>query len=163
MISITKKEADFFRNQLANNPEALSALDRIERHGINLEDKSLVIDNNIGVAAAYFAVPGVANAIPFILGSFNSKEHEFLIRSGLGLARSQTLIVIIEKCRKFICQKEVKDALESGLIAPIIEPLAHKANIPLGTATSICICIFKLSTKELCQVPQSTAEISDDD
>ncbi|NJL80441.1 MAG: hypothetical protein HC917_19425, partial [Richelia sp. SM2_1_7] len=30
----------------------------------------------------------------------------------------------LEKCRQFICQEDVRDALESGLIAPIVEPLA---------------------------------------
>ncbi|MBW4502821.1 MAG: hypothetical protein KME57_25460 [Scytonema hyalinum WJT4-NPBG1] len=64
----------------------------------------------------------------------------------------------LEKCRQFICQEEVRDALESGLIAPIIEPLAASAGIPLGTATALSICVFKLGAKKFCnKTPDSTA------
>lgn len=63
----------------------------------------------------------------------------------------------LEKCRQFICQEEVRDALESGLIAPIIEPLAVSAGIPLGTATALSICVFKLGAKKFCKVPESGA------
>ncbi|MFN6470859.1 MAG: hypothetical protein RMY36_014460 [Nostoc sp. SerVER01] len=63
----------------------------------------------------------------------------------------------LEKCRQFICQEEVRTALESGLIAPIIEPLAASAGIPLGTATALSICVFKLGAKEFCKVPKSGA------
>lgn len=63
----------------------------------------------------------------------------------------------LEKIRQFICQEEVREALESGLIAPIIEPLAASAGIPLGTATALSICIFKLGAKKFCKVPESGA------
>ncbi len=64
---------------------------------------------------------------------------------------------LLEKCRQFICQEEVREALESGLIAPIIEPLAASAGIPLGTATALSICVFKLGAKKFCKVPESGA------
>jgi hypothetical protein len=63
----------------------------------------------------------------------------------------------LERCRQFICQEEVRDALESGLIAPIIEPLAASAGIPLGTATALSICVFKLGAKRFCKIPESGA------
>lgn len=63
----------------------------------------------------------------------------------------------LEKCRKFICQEEVRDFLESGLIAPVIEPLSASAGIPLGTATALSICVFKLGAKRFCRVPESSA------
>jgi hypothetical protein len=64
---------------------------------------------------------------------------------------------LLEKCRKFVCQEEVREALESGLIAPVIEPLAASAGIPLGTATALSICVFKLGAKKFCKVPESGA------
>lgn len=63
----------------------------------------------------------------------------------------------LEKCRQFICQEEVTEFLESGLIAPVIEPLAASAGIPLGTATALSICVFKLGAKRFCKVPKSGA------
>jgi hypothetical protein len=61
----------------------------------------------------------------------------------------------LEKCRQFICQEEVRKFLESGLIAPIVEPLATSSGIPLGTATALSICVFKLGAKKFCKVPES--------
>ncbi|BAY90513.1 MULTISPECIES: hypothetical protein [unclassified Tolypothrix] len=63
----------------------------------------------------------------------------------------------LEKIRQFVCQEEVRDALESGFIAPIIEPLAASAGIPLGTATALSILVFKLGAKKFCKVPESDA------
>lgn len=57
---------------------------------------------------------------------------------------------ILEKCRKFICQEEVREALESGMIAPAIEPIAMGAGIPPGIATAVGICAFKLGIKKVC-------------
>lgn len=63
----------------------------------------------------------------------------------------------LEKIRQFICQEEVREALESGLIAPIVEPLAVSAGIPVGVATALIICVFKLGAKKFCKVPESGA------
>lgn len=62
---------------------------------------------------------------------------------------------LLQKCRQFICQKEVREALESGIIAPAIEPIAIGAGIPPGTATAIGICAFKLGVKKFCETPSS--------
>ncbi|MEH2317761.1 hypothetical protein [Nostoc sp.] len=62
---------------------------------------------------------------------------------------------LLEKCRQFICQEDVRQFLESGLIAPIVEPLAVSAGIPLGTATALSILVFKLGVKKFCNVPES--------
>ncbi|MEH2196981.1 hypothetical protein [Nostoc sp.] len=64
---------------------------------------------------------------------------------------------LLEKCRQFICQEEVRQFLESGLIAPIVEPLAVSAGIPLGTATALSILVFKLGVRKFCNVPESGA------
>ncbi|MHC5774926.1 hypothetical protein [Nostoc sp.] len=64
---------------------------------------------------------------------------------------------LLEKSRQFLCQEEVRQFLESGLIAPIVEPLAVSAGIPLGTATALSICVFKLGAKKFCKVPESGA------
>ncbi|AFZ01305.1 hypothetical protein [Calothrix sp. PCC 6303] len=61
----------------------------------------------------------------------------------------------LEKCRQFICQEEVRDALESGLIAPVVEPLAMSTGIPAGTATALSILVFKLGAKKFCHTPES--------
>jgi hypothetical protein len=63
----------------------------------------------------------------------------------------------LEKSRQFVCQEEVREFLESGLIAPVIEPLAVSAGIPLGTATALSIFVFKLGVKKFCKVPESGA------
>ena len=57
---------------------------------------------------------------------------------------------LLKKCRQFICQEEVREALESGMIAPAIEPISMGAGIPPGVATAIGICAFKLGMKKVC-------------
>jgi hypothetical protein len=57
---------------------------------------------------------------------------------------------LLEKCREFICQDEVREALESGLLVPAIEPISMGAGIPPGVATAIGICAFKLGMKKVC-------------
>lgn len=71
--------------------------------------------------------------------------------------KSLSLNDLLEKCRQFICQEEVREFLESGLIAPIVEPLAVSAGIPLGTATALSILVFKLGARKFCNVPESGA------
>jgi hypothetical protein len=61
----------------------------------------------------------------------------------------------LQKCRKVICQEDVKEALESGLIAPAIEPLAISMGLPPGTATALGILAFKIGIKKLCDSPSS--------
>lgn len=61
-----------------------------------------------------------------------------------------TIGELFEKCRGFICQEEVREALECGVLAPAIEPISIGAGIPPGTATAVAICAFKLGMKKLC-------------
>lgn len=63
----------------------------------------------------------------------------------------------LEKSRQFVCQEEVREALEAGLLAPAIEAIAIGAGIPPGIATALSICVFKLSANRFCQVPGSGA------
>ncbi|OUL19006.1 hypothetical protein [Nostoc sp. 106C] len=63
----------------------------------------------------------------------------------------------LEKIRQFICQEEVREALESGFLAPAIEAISIGAGIPPGLATALSICVFKLGAKKFCKVPESGA------
>lgn len=122
MITVSPEEIAQFRNQLADNPEALAALDAIEECEGYLDD-----------------------AIPLLVMRETAQEADRGLNDWL------------EKIRQFVCQEEVREALESGFIAPIIEPLAASAGIPLGTATTLSILVFKLGAKKFCQVPKSDA------
>ena len=57
---------------------------------------------------------------------------------------------LLKKCRQFICQEEVREGLQSGMIAPFIEPISVSAGIPVGVATAIGICAFKWGMKKVC-------------
>jgi hypothetical protein len=61
---------------------------------------------------------------------------------------------LLDKCRKFACQEEVREALKSGILAPAIEPIAIGVGIPPGTATALSICIFKLGMNKFCDEPE---------
>lgn len=122
MISVTPEEISQFRSQLADNPQALVALDTIEECEGYLDD-----------------------AVPLLVMRETAQEAD------------RSLNDLLEKCRQFICQEEVREALESGLIAPIVEPLAVSAGIPVGIATALSICVFKLGAKKFCKVPESGA------
>ncbi|NJO64803.1 MAG: hypothetical protein HC836_43730 [Richelia sp. RM2_1_2] len=63
----------------------------------------------------------------------------------------------LEKSRQFVCQEEVREALESGVLAPAIEAIAIGASIPPGIATALSICVFKLGAKKFCKAPESDA------
>ncbi|MBE9214966.1 hypothetical protein IQ247_20215 [Plectonema cf. radiosum LEGE 06105] len=120
MITVTPMEIVKFRSQLANNPEALTALDVIEECEGYVED-----------------------AVSLVFMRETAQETDRSLNDWL------------EKCRQFICQEDVRDALESGLIAPIVEPLTMSAGIPIGTATALSVLVFKLGAKKFCKVPKS--------
>ncbi len=61
----------------------------------------------------------------------------------------------LQRCHKVICQEEVKEALESGLIAPAIEPLGISIGLPPGTATALGILAFKIGIKKVCDSSSS--------
>jgi hypothetical protein len=73
-----------------------------------------------------------------------------LLMRETGTEADRSLGDLLEKCRQFICQEAVREALESGIIAPAIEPISISAGIPPGTATAIGICAFKLGMKRVC-------------
>ena len=62
---------------------------------------------------------------------------------------------LLEKSRKVICQEELRDALEAGLIHIIIEALAMSTAIPLGLATVVAIYVLKIGVKKFCKAPNS--------
>ncbi|MEH2306976.1 hypothetical protein [Nostoc sp.] len=122
MITVTPEEISQFRSQLADNPQALVALDTIEECEGYLDDAVRLLD-----------------------------IRETAQEADRGLNDW------LEKSRQFVCQEEVREALESGLLAPAIEALAIGLPIPPGIATALSICVFKLGAKKFCKVPESGA------
>lgn len=57
----------------------------------------------------------------------------------------------LQKSRQVVCQEEYKEALASGMIAPVIEPIAMSLGFPPGAATVIAILVFKLGVKKFCE------------
>lgn len=76
-----------------------------------------------------------------------------LLMRETGHEPDRSLNDLLEKCRTVICQEDVRELLSSGVIAPVIEPIAVSAGIPLGTATAIGIFAFKVGLRELCDTP----------
>ena len=62
---------------------------------------------------------------------------------------------LLDKCRTLICQEEMRELIASGVFAPVLEPIAMSAGIPLGTATAISIFAFKVGLKKVCDTPNS--------
>jgi len=122
MITVTPEEISQFRRQLANSPEALTALDTIEECDGYLDD-----------------------AVALLVMRETAQEAD------------RGLIDWLEKCRQFFCQEEVREALESGLLAPAIEAIAIGVPIPPGMATALSICVFKLGAKKFCGVNKPDA------
>ncbi len=73
-----------------------------------------------------------------------------LLMEETGQEGDKSISDLLKKCRRFICQEEVREALESGILAPAIEPISISAGIPPGTATAIGICAFKLGMRKVC-------------
>ncbi|ACC83973.1 hypothetical protein [Nostoc punctiforme] len=122
MITVTPEEISQFRRELADNPQALVALDTIEECEGYLDD-----------------------AVPLLVMRETAQEAD------------RGLDDWLEKSRQFFCQEEVREALESGLLAPAIEAIAIGICIPPGIATALSICVFKLGAKKFCKVPESGA------
>jgi hypothetical protein len=78
-----------------------------------------------------------------------------LLMREIGTEADRSLGDLLEKSRQFICQEEVREALESGLLAPAIEAISISASIPPGVATAISICAFKLGMKKICDIDES--------
>lgn len=78
-----------------------------------------------------------------------------LLMRETGTEPDKSLGDLVEKFRQFICIEEVREALESGILAPAIEAISIGAGIPPGIATATSICAFKLGMKKVC--PKSDA------
>ena len=117
MIVIVQEEVKHFRDQLADKPKALEALDAIEE----------------------------------CEGYLNDAISLLLMRE-LGEEPDRGFSDLLEKCRKFVCQEEIREFLESGLISPVIEPLSVSVGVPIGTATALSICVFKIGAKKFCSI-----------
>lgn len=119
---VTSKEIAKFRDELVDYPKAEIAAKAIAALDVIEEECDGYLED----------------AIPLLLMRETGQEAE----KGLG--------DLLEQSRQFICQKDVREALESGLIAPAIEPVSMSVGIPPGTATAIAILAFKLGMKRLC-------------
>lgn len=73
-----------------------------------------------------------------------------LLMREVGTEADRSMSDVLNKCHQFICQEEVKEALESGLLVPAIEAISSGTGIPPGVATAISICAFKLGVKRIC-------------
>lgn len=70
-----------------------------------------------------------------------------------GIEPDRSVSDLVERSKKFLCQPDIREAIEAGVIAPAIEPLAIGVGIPPGTATAISILAFKLGMKKFCPIP----------
>lgn len=119
---VTSEEITKFRDELANYPNAEIAAKAQAALDLIEEEYDGYLED----------------AIPVILMRETDQETE----RGVG--------DLLEKSRQFVCQREVREALEGGLIAPAIEPISISVGIPPGTATAIAILAFKLGMKSVC-------------
>jgi hypothetical protein len=87
-------------------------------------------------------------------GYLNDAIRLLLMRE-TGTEADRSMDELLKKSRKFICQEEVREALESGVLAPALEAISIGAAIPPGVATAISICAFKLGMKKFCDVDES--------
>jgi hypothetical protein len=69
--------------------------------------------------------------------------------------KSNSLDRLLDKSRKAICQKQLRDALEAGLMHIVIETLVMDAAIPRELATVVAIYVFKIGVKTFCEAPNS--------
>ncbi|BAU14943.1 hypothetical protein LEP3755_54990 [Leptolyngbya sp. NIES-3755] len=57
---------------------------------------------------------------------------------------------VIQKCRKVICQEEIRNDLMTGLIPVAIEPVSMSVGIPPGVATAVVLSAYKMGIKKFC-------------
>lgn len=57
---------------------------------------------------------------------------------------------VIQKCRKVICQEEIRNDLMTGLIPVAIEPVSMSVGIPPGVATAVVLSAYKMGIKRFC-------------
>lgn len=119
---ITDEEIAQYRQQLADYPEALDALDLIAECDGNLEESAnfLVIEEGISE-----------------LRSGESEEEN-------------TLDKIAKKFRKIICDDDFIDDLMSDLVTAGIASLAVSGQIPVAVATPVVIYLAKKGVKSWC-------------
>ncbi|MBF2008911.1 hypothetical protein ACF3DV_11720 [Chlorogloeopsis fritschii PCC 9212] len=122
MIIVTPEEISQFRSQLADNPEALAALDAIEECKGNLE-----------AATQLIAVETTDAEV-----GFKAKED------------SNYLENLAQKLSKIICQEEFKE-LMTGVLTAAIATLAASGNIPVALATPVVIYVAKIKVKDFCE------------
>lgn len=125
MTTVTPEEIAQYRSELADYPEALTALNAIERCKGNLE-----------AAAKLIAI--------------EETDEEVDTR-----ADSDYLDKLAQKCRRVICQKEFIDDLMTGLLTAAITSLATSGNIPAALATPVVIYLAKVGVKKFCQSSES--------
>jgi hypothetical protein len=121
MTTVTTEEIEKFRAQLADNQEAITALDAIERCKGNLEAAAKLI-------------------------TIEQTDEDVETR-----ADSNYLNELAKRCRNIICQEEFIDDLLAGLLSAAIASLTVSGNIPGALATPVVIYLAKVGVKKFCQ------------
>ena len=119
---LTPKEIQQYRQQFADYPEALDALELIAECDGDLEESAnfLVIEEGVSE-----------------LRSGDSEEQT-------------TLDKIAKKFRQIICDDDFMDDLMSGLLTAGVASLAVSGQIPAAIATPVVIYISKKGVKSWC-------------
>lgn len=131
MTIVTPEEIANFRSELADNPEALEALDVIEECKGNLEDAAEVLVVQSGIDKT---------------GTLRGEnEDEDLLQK------------LANKLRPFICTKEFENAFLNGSFAVIVTALSVSAMAPVIVVTPVVLYISHKKWNNFCKdyKPQS--------
>lgn len=119
MAIVTSQEIAQFRSELADNTQAMRALDAIEDCEGDLEDAAISLAIRVGQQ------PQTDNA--------------------------EWLDALAKKCRAVICQKEFREDLLNGKLAPVVEYLAATPLLPGILATPVLMYVMRQGINNFCE------------
>lgn len=118
MVILTQNEIDHYRSVLADNPNALRALDLIEDCEGDIEDAAIVL----------------------------------ALQAGQEPDRSDRwLESVAKRWRAFLCQENLKQQLETGSVADVVQALAAETTIPSVLAVPVVIYVLKVGVGAFCK------------
>lgn len=118
MVILTQNEIDHYRSVLADNPNALRALDLIEDCEGDIEDAAIVL----------------------------------ALQAGQEPDRSDRwLESVAKRWRAFLCQENLKQQLETGAVADVVQALAAETTIPSVLAVPVVIYVLKVGVGAFCK------------
>jgi hypothetical protein len=131
MTIVTPEEIAKFRSELANDPEALEALDVVEECKGNLEDATEVLMVQVGKDI-------------FRLENEDDDDEDLLKK-------------LADKLRPFICTKEFENAFLNGSFAVIVTALSVSAMAPVIVVTPVVLYVSHKKLNNFCKdyTPQS--------